>query len=120
MVRVKKFFFGPEILVFGRKIQFLPYDPNFGQRSVCSPRRDLSFARGLDKKISLICERSFAPFSVSVAIISTHLSNYRHVERGRARLFGKWGINCSALRRQIYSGKCLNTLLVALSLTGSV
>ena len=33
-------FFGPKILVFGQKIQFLPYDPNFGQRPVCSPRRD--------------------------------------------------------------------------------
>ena len=38
-------FFGPKILVFGRKIQFLPYDPNFGQRPVCSPWRDDSFNR---------------------------------------------------------------------------
>ena len=29
--------------VFGPKIQFLPHDPNFGQRRVCSPRSDRSF-----------------------------------------------------------------------------
>ena len=44
MVRGKQWgFFGPEILVFGRKIQFLPYYPNFGPRPVCSPWRDRSF-----------------------------------------------------------------------------
>ena len=39
------FFFGGggEISVFGPIIQFLPYDPNFIQRPVCSPRRDRSF-----------------------------------------------------------------------------
>ena len=37
------FFLGPEISVFGRKIQFLPHDPNFGQPTVCSPWRDRSF-----------------------------------------------------------------------------
>ena len=36
-------FFGPEISVYGRKIQFLPHDPNFGQSTVCSPWRDRSF-----------------------------------------------------------------------------
>ena len=36
-------FLGPEISVFGRKIQFLPHDPNFGQPTVCSPWRDRSF-----------------------------------------------------------------------------
>ena len=31
--------------VFGQnfKIQFLPYDPNFGQRPVCSPRRSIFY-----------------------------------------------------------------------------
>ena len=38
-----KAFFGPEISVLGRKIRILPYNPNFGQQPVCSPRRDLSF-----------------------------------------------------------------------------
>ena len=32
-------FFGPKISVFGPKIRFLPYDPNFG-RSIFSPRHD--------------------------------------------------------------------------------
>ena len=36
-------FFGPKISVFGPKIQFLPYGPNFGLQSVHSPRRDRSF-----------------------------------------------------------------------------
>ena len=36
-------FFWPEISGLGRKIRFLPYDPNFGQQPVCSPRRDCSF-----------------------------------------------------------------------------
>ena len=36
-------FFGPKISVFGQKIQFLPYDPNFGHWPICSPRSDGSF-----------------------------------------------------------------------------
>ena len=32
-----------QILVFGPKIRFLTYDPNSGQRPVCSPQRDGSF-----------------------------------------------------------------------------
>ena len=36
-------FFGPEILFFGQIIQFLPYNPNFGQWPVCSPQRGRSF-----------------------------------------------------------------------------
>ena len=36
-------FFGPKISVLGRKIRFLPYDPNFGQQTDCSARRDRSF-----------------------------------------------------------------------------
>ena len=40
-------FFGPEISVYGRKIQFLPHDPNFGQPTVCSPWRDCSFPTSL-------------------------------------------------------------------------
>ena len=41
MVRIKKliFFFEPKISVIGQNIRFLPYDPHFGQRPVCSPRR---------------------------------------------------------------------------------
>ena len=44
MVRTEKwvFVFFPEISVFGPKIQFLPYDPNFSQRPVCSPQSDRS------------------------------------------------------------------------------
>ena len=37
-------FFGPETWVFGPNIRYLPYDPNFGQRPVCSPWRDRSFS----------------------------------------------------------------------------
>ena len=33
-------FFGPKISVFGPKIQFLPYDPNFGWWPIFSPWRD--------------------------------------------------------------------------------
>ena len=36
-------FFGPEISVYGQKIQFLPHDPNFGQPTVCSSWRERSF-----------------------------------------------------------------------------
>ena len=45
MVSLRKWllFFGPKISVFGPKIRFLPYDPNFGQQTVGSPRRDRSF-----------------------------------------------------------------------------
>ena len=31
-LRSDRLFLGPEISVFGRKIRFLPYDPNFGQQ----------------------------------------------------------------------------------------
>ena len=39
MVRVQKWtpFFGPKISVFGPKIRFLPYDPNFAQWPIFSP-----------------------------------------------------------------------------------
>ena len=41
MVNLKKWvFFGPKISVFGPKIRFLPYDPNFGQWPIFSPRHD--------------------------------------------------------------------------------
>ena len=33
-------FFGPKISDFGPKIRFLPYDPNFGQWPIFSPRHD--------------------------------------------------------------------------------
>ena len=36
-------FFGPQNSKFGPKICFLPYDPRFGQRPVCSPRKDCPF-----------------------------------------------------------------------------
>ena len=36
-------FLGPENSLFGPKICFLPYDPRFCQRPVCSPRKDGSF-----------------------------------------------------------------------------
>ena len=36
--------FGRQISVFGPKIRLLPYDPNFGQQPVCSPRRYCSFS----------------------------------------------------------------------------
>ena len=37
-------FLSPKPLFFAKKIRFLPYDPNFGQRPVRSPRRDRSFS----------------------------------------------------------------------------
>ena len=42
MVRVQKWipFFGPKISVFGQKIWFLPYDPNFRWWPIFSPRHD--------------------------------------------------------------------------------
>ena len=36
-------FFWPKNSVFSLRIRFLPYDPKFCQRPVCSPRRDGSF-----------------------------------------------------------------------------
>ena len=54
MVSSKKWsFFGPEISVFGPKIWFLPFDPNFGQQPVCSPRTVHGFMEELNGLPSL-------------------------------------------------------------------
>ena len=42
-LRSERFFLGPKSRFLAEKIQILPYDPNFGQQPVCSPRRDRSF-----------------------------------------------------------------------------
>ena len=54
MVRGKKWppFFWPKISVFGQKIRFLPYDPNFRWWPVFSPRP----ARGLDNVLTSMKE----------------------------------------------------------------
>ena len=55
----KCMFFWAKISVSGRKIQCLPYDPNFGQRPVCSPRRDRSFPN-FGSHFSTFCFRATA------------------------------------------------------------
>ena len=54
-------FFGPKISVFGRNIQLLPYNPNFGQKPVCSPRKDRSFFH-LGYDFLTFCSRVTAVF----------------------------------------------------------
>ena len=41
--RSERLFLGPKSRFLAGKLRFLPYDPYFGQRPVCSPRRDRSF-----------------------------------------------------------------------------
>ena len=48
------FFWAQNLGFFGQKIRFLPYDPKFGQRPVCSPRRDRSFP-WLENMIFCVC-----------------------------------------------------------------
>ena len=74
MVRIKKWppFFGPKISVFGPKIRFLPYDPNFGQWPIFSPGMTVNFRLWeqffdlpfrsyscFRKKIRLTCQKVF-------------------------------------------------------------